>query len=1239
MSKAFRVSSVVGGVTVLGATIASGYLLRGKVAAPSAESAPPTGGSGDIVVESLVGRPMTTIKGKKVPIEVAQSLGTGTVIRTDGGCRVRLRKKSNDGQVSFGVPAASEVVFSAVPEVKRGVMVLDAESDTIKAETTLPLVRASSQGGKYVVTSANGRDFVRSLRGRVEVIARGRSNAAPLAVEPGQEAVITADGRIEVASAPMMEEISFRDDEPSQATRGIGKLVARKPGQNDEKERAVTLVRHDVRVRAAGALARTEIEEVFRNDTDDVLEGVYRFPLPDGAQMERLALDVDGKLVEGEFVERERAGKIWKGVLAQAQGAPKPQPNDIIWVPGPWRDPALLEWSRSGQFELKIFPIPKRGTRRVVMAYTEHLPQVAGERRYTYPLPSRVEIPETSFDFKSASAGQLRVRGIEGKAEGPQFRTSQKPSGSIEVAVEEVSKEPRKDAVAWAHTDAKGDHWVTFSLTPKFMGRAEEKPRDHVLVLDASLGMTGERMKRAMEVSESYVRELDRRDRVTVLSCALTCQAMKAGFIAPGIAGSQDVKAFAGQAKPHGAFDALSALREAARKRENGRDLRITLLGSGTVGAGYRMPDSLYREVTQLAKDTHVQITTVAVSPESDSRALEAIARGGAGAFVSYQAHATASHVAQTALLANYGRMLQRLTLQLPEGVTDVSPRELPPIRSQEEVLVSAKIKLPHLAGDIVIKGEVGGEATEVRVPIDVTAVSGDAHAFVPRIYAESRIKEASLRGGDATEQKELIELSKAMRVPSPHTSLLVLESEAMFQAFGVTRSKAGESWTGETAVEGAVGHAERAGDGTAAEEETSDKQAGHRAGDGFGGGGLGLAGGGKAGPGLRANAYSESESVGPSKKSESAHEAKMSPQQPKDDAPAPMAAAPVASAAPVGRAEAMPPPRSNRPTSLARRPPPQSGQWMRRTWVPEATLVDTSTSIDSRVRELEEAKRAVEQDPNARAKRVRLAGLALATGERNTIDNALREWSEKDPFDADLVMAQSEALSQRGEREQALETLSGLLSVPNLGDAAWIQAADRLAVAFERAGNRSEGCAFRVAAADLRRTDVDLVAKAVRCQRQEGAPAMPFALEPAKVSLVEAKAKGEVKEAPFAAALTATVEWDSAKTDASDLDVVIVLPSGERRDWTHKDTVVRDAQSMRREQLGFQATKAGTYRVELIRSRGASDRTISGTAVISSYGKTLRIPFVLHGRHANVGQMTLRYREQLVPADGWGLE
>src|SRR5690606_28535377 len=97
-------------------------------------------------------------------------------------------------------------------------------------------------------------------------------------------------------------------------------------------------------------------------------------------------LEVDGRWEEGAFVDRDRAAAIWRGAIVNAnRQAPRPK-QEIIWVPGPWKDPALLEWQGGGRFDLRVFPIPRRGSRRVLLTYSQQLPKTAGRVAYTYPL-------------------------------------------------------------------------------------------------------------------------------------------------------------------------------------------------------------------------------------------------------------------------------------------------------------------------------------------------------------------------------------------------------------------------------------------------------------------------------------------------------------------------------------------------------------------------------------------------------------------------------------------------------------------------------------------------------------------------------------------------------------------------------------------------------------------------------------------------------------------------------------
>ncbi len=117
-------------------------------------------------------------------------------------------------------------------------------------------------------------------------------------------------------------------------------------GEKTAKAR-LAIERLDISAETSGDVAETTVEHVFRNGTDERLEGTFRFPLPDGAMITRLALEIDGKLVDGELVERDKARKAYEEVVDQML------------------DPALLEWESGHTFKLRVFPIePEKTTRR-----------------------------------------------------------------------------------------------------------------------------------------------------------------------------------------------------------------------------------------------------------------------------------------------------------------------------------------------------------------------------------------------------------------------------------------------------------------------------------------------------------------------------------------------------------------------------------------------------------------------------------------------------------------------------------------------------------------------------------------------------------------------------------------------------------------------------------------------------------------------------------------------------------
>jgi len=139
----------------------------------------------------------------------------------------------------------------------------------------------------------------------------------------------------------------------------------------------------DVNVVIRGLLSETTMTMVFRNPHNRVLEGELVFPLPQGATVSGYGLDVGGQLVEGVVVEKHQARIVFeKEVRKEA----------VI-------DPGLVEHVRGNSFRTRVYPIPARGSRTVMVRYVSEL--IGSSVEPVYLLPLRFDQPVGRFDLKA----------------------------------------------------------------------------------------------------------------------------------------------------------------------------------------------------------------------------------------------------------------------------------------------------------------------------------------------------------------------------------------------------------------------------------------------------------------------------------------------------------------------------------------------------------------------------------------------------------------------------------------------------------------------------------------------------------------------------------------------------------------------------------------------------------------------------------------------------------------------
>jgi tetratricopeptide (TPR) repeat protein len=175
------------------------------------------------------------------------------------------------------------------------------------------------------------------------------------------------------------------------------------------KTRAVRVVTY-----IQGARARTVVDHLFENDTSRALEGTFYYPLPGGATVAGFAMYSGAVAVDTPslFQSSELLPPLGEGsAKAEELGAAAP--------PGPpgakrsWGerqearvveqkrarevyeeivrsnvDPALLEWAGASTFSARVFPLPPKSLKRVVIAYEQTLLFDGQRLRYTWPLPT-----------------------------------------------------------------------------------------------------------------------------------------------------------------------------------------------------------------------------------------------------------------------------------------------------------------------------------------------------------------------------------------------------------------------------------------------------------------------------------------------------------------------------------------------------------------------------------------------------------------------------------------------------------------------------------------------------------------------------------------------------------------------------------------------------------------------------------------------------------------------------------
>jgi Ca-activated chloride channel family protein len=111
----------------------------------------------------------------------------------------------------------------------------------------------------------------------------------------------------------------------------------------------------DIQIDVTGLVARVEITQQFNNSSSQWAEGIYRFPLPQGAAVDRMRVKVGKRILEGEIQEKEHARRTYE----KAREAGKTT--------------TLVEQQRRNQFETRLANIGPGEAIEITIGYLQNV--------------------------------------------------------------------------------------------------------------------------------------------------------------------------------------------------------------------------------------------------------------------------------------------------------------------------------------------------------------------------------------------------------------------------------------------------------------------------------------------------------------------------------------------------------------------------------------------------------------------------------------------------------------------------------------------------------------------------------------------------------------------------------------------------------------------------------------------------------------------------------------------------
>ena len=578
--------------------------------------------------------------------------------------------------------------------------------------------------------------------------------------------------------------------EGTTAENSIGSLIV----EINEQAVPLTIGEHHVTVEIRDQIARTTIEETFVNHTNSRLEGQFHFPLPQDASISGFGMWIGGELIEADIVEKQRAREIYETILREK------------------RDPGLLEWTGGNIFKARVFPIEAHSEKRVKIVYTQILPLQGSRYRYSYGLRSEMlqtnplrelnirclissTVPLSDVDSPTHTCRKTLT---EHAAELEFVAQEYTPDSDFEVVCDVSSRE--NDVIAIPHRRGDDGYFLLELMPPGESGDWQRTtiddgaPLELILLCDTSGSMDSTMRENQLDFVIALVGSLGPKDKVMAATTDVTTNWILDEFTAASDETLTTIRSALSDRVSLGWTDLDQAIESVLEKVTP--QTQVIYIGDGIVATSESDPAAFVNRAKRQftakfdSESQQPDFHAVSVGSSYESVVLKGMASLGRGSMRQISGEKTPQLAAVELLKELTSPGLKNVNVEFRGiQVAAVYPETLPniPVGTQQ-ILVGRYLPTgENQRGEIIVTGTLDGEPVRYVAKIELENAE-EGNSFIPRLWARAHLDQLLQQGSNQLIQDQIIALSEEFHIITPYTSLLVLESDADRERFGVKR-------------------------------------------------------------------------------------------------------------------------------------------------------------------------------------------------------------------------------------------------------------------------------------------------------------------------------------------------------------------------------------------------------------------------------------------------------------------